>query len=233
VDRFAGQRKPDWDGAVNLHHLGGDVYRMGRHEWLTETGWRQAHRDGVRTVIDLRSDRERHRRDTDPPVDPAVLPQIRLVLAATEDPDHEEYRRTMVPYLDHPGGYADYVRMFPDRIAAALRAVSGAEGAVVIHCSAGRDRTGLIAALLQRLAGVPDEQILDGYEAAVRGINAHRPGRPHPHERWLTEPELAADVAERRAALQHFLDGIDVPEWLRANGLTDPELDALTARLRT
>ncbi|WP_029137466.1 tyrosine-protein phosphatase [Nakamurella lactea] len=224
---------PDWDGAVNLHHLGGDVYRMARREWLTDAGWRQAHLDGVRTVIDLRSDRERRRRDTDPQVDPAVLQQIRLVPAATEDPDHPEYQRILVPYLDHPQGYADYLRLFPDRVAAAFRAVAAAEGAVVIHCSAGRDRTGLIAAMLQELAGVPRGQILDGYEAAARGINDHLRGRSHQHERWHPEAELAPKIVDRRAALDRFLSGLAVADWLRDNGLTDAEVATLAARLHT
>lgn len=222
---------PSWDGAVNLHHLGGDVYRMARREWLTDEGWRQAYRDGVRTVVDLRSDRERRRRDTDPEVDPAAHQRIRLIAAATEDPDHAEYRRIMVPYLDHPVGYAAYLRLFPDKVAAAIRAVATAEGAVVIHCSAGRDRSGLIAAMLQQLAGMPRPAILDGYEAATRGINAHLRGRTHQYERWHDESALAPQVAERRAALAEFLDRLDVADWLRDNGLTDADLRALTRRL--
>ena len=58
----------DWDGAVNAWRIAGDVYRMGRHEWVTEAGWRQMYDDGVRTVIDLRASRERRQRDTDPQV---------------------------------------------------------------------------------------------------------------------------------------------------------------------
>ena len=34
----------EWDGAVNAWHVAGDVFRMGRREWLTEAGWRQVHR---------------------------------------------------------------------------------------------------------------------------------------------------------------------------------------------
>ncbi|HET6269771.1 MAG TPA: protein-tyrosine-phosphatase, partial [Arthrobacter sp.] len=32
-----------WDGAVNAWHVAGEVYRMGRREWLTEAGWQQAY----------------------------------------------------------------------------------------------------------------------------------------------------------------------------------------------
>src|SRR6478736_6871249 len=58
----------EWDGAVNAWHVAGDVYRMGRREWLTEDGWRQAYLHGIRTVVDLRNEAEIRRRETDPPV---------------------------------------------------------------------------------------------------------------------------------------------------------------------
>ena len=63
----------DWDGAVNAWHVAGGVYRMGRREWLTEAGWRQAYDDGIRTVVDLRNAAEARRRDTDPVVGGAAL----------------------------------------------------------------------------------------------------------------------------------------------------------------
>lgn len=221
-----------WDGAVNLHHVGGDVYRMARHEWLTTGGWRHAFDDGIRTVIDLRGAPERVRRDTDPELEPTALQGIRIVQAPTEDPDDPEFRATMVPYLDHPAGYADYLRIFPDRVRAAFGALADAEGAVVIHCSAGRDRTGLIAAMAQELAGVSRGAILDGYAAAARGINDHLRTRttPHPHERTLADRELGDRIADQQSALSQFLDGIDVQTWLAA-GLSAAQIESLAARL--
>ncbi|BCT77380.1 hypothetical protein SCMU_32220 [Sinomonas cyclohexanicum] len=55
-----------WEGAVNARRVLGEVYRMGRREWLTERGWRQMHDDGIRTVIDLRNPVEQKRRPTAP-----------------------------------------------------------------------------------------------------------------------------------------------------------------------
>src|SRR6478735_10697988 len=71
----------EWDGAVNAWHVAGDVFRMGRREWLTEAGWRQVHRRGIRTVIDLRNEAEIRRRETDPPVRAEALAGFDVVLA--------------------------------------------------------------------------------------------------------------------------------------------------------
>ena len=62
------------------------------------------------------------------------------------------------------------------------------EGTVLIHCAGGIDRTGLVAALLLRLAGVAVETIAQDYaESAVGWAPALEP--------WIAE---APDAAERR-----------------------------------
>jgi protein-tyrosine phosphatase len=45
----------------------------------------------------------------------------------------------------------------------ALEAVAGAPGPVVFHCTAGKDRTGIVAALLLSAVGVPDDTIIEDY----------------------------------------------------------------------
>jgi protein-tyrosine phosphatase len=222
-----------WDGAVNAWRIAGDVYRMGRHEWVTEAGWRQMYDDGVRTVIDLRAPGERRLRDTDPKVPDNVKARIDVVHCPTEDPDHSRFSELFGPYLKDPSQYADYLQVFPDKVAAVFRAIAASPGKVVVHCSAGRDRSGVIALLLQRLAGFGEEEILRGYELAARGINErHRThGAPHAHDPYLAEGDLATLLAQRRAALRHFLDGLDVEAFLAANGVSTREIGAVRAKL--
>ncbi|MFW6188771.1 MAG: tyrosine-protein phosphatase, partial [Actinomycetota bacterium] len=137
------------------------------------------------------------------------------------------------PYLNHPRGYRDYLRLFPGHVAEAVRAVATAEGAVVVHCSAGRDRTGVLALLLLGLAGASRERLLAEDEAAARGINEwHRVSPvPHPVERHHPEPELAAVLAGRRAALEELLAELDAEGYLLAAGVPAAELAALRRRL--
>ncbi len=222
-----------WDGAVNAWHIAGEVYRMGRREWLTETGWRQAHRAGIRTVIDLRNDDEIRRRESDPPVNEAAMAAFDVVYAPTEDPANSEFRDICGPYMNNPADYADYARLFPEHLAGVFKAVAAARGGVVIHCSAGRDRSGVIAAMLQDLAGDSDDAIVLGYQQSARGINEHhrRAGVPHPRERYLPEDLLKPLLDFRRESLLQFVRSLRTEDFLRRNGVSDAELAAVMTKL--
>ncbi|WP_125612976.1 tyrosine-protein phosphatase [Specibacter cremeus] len=223
---------PHWEGAVNARLLIGDIYRMGRSEWLTERGWGQVYDDGVRTVIDLRNPGERRRRPTDPVVGDAAMARFAVVNAPTEDPDNAEYQALCTPYMNHPRLYGDIVRLFPDRVADVFRELAMAEGKVVIHCSAGRDRTGLIATMLLQLAGAEAGRARAEDMAAARGINDWHRISPvkHPHESYLGDDELAPLIAGRGRALDGFVAGLDVRAFLLANGVTPGLVAALVAR---
>lgn len=227
------EEEVNWEGAVNARPVLGRVYRMGRSEWLTEDGWRQAHAQGIRTVIDLRNAEERSRRPTDPVVDRRALEGISIVNVPTEEAGHPGFEAVATPYLNHPRLYPANIEFFPERIVAVFRALAAARGSVVLHCSAGRDRTGLIVTMLLELAGRRD-LIAGQYEASVRGINHwHRisPTR-HPYERYQEEDELVPQIAERLKALGRFIDALAVEEFLLEHGLSAAELAAVKDKLR-
>lgn len=222
-----------WDGAVNAWRISGSVFRMGRREWLTEAGWHQAYDDGVRTVIDLRNASEHGLRETDPAVSPEVLAAFDVVHAPTEDPDHPEFKELCSPYLNDPACYAANARLFPDKLVAVFKAVAAAPAGVVIHCSAGRDRSGMVAAMLQDLTGAPDHEIVSGYQAAMRAINErHRMvGPPHKHERYLDEGALLPLLETRGGGALEFVRRLDTTNYLLRHGLTAAELAAIRSRL--
>jgi rhodanese-related sulfurtransferase len=224
----------NWDGAVNAWHVAGGVYRMGRREWLTAAGWRQAYDDGVRTVIDLRNSHEARRRDTDPVVGEAAWSGVAIVTTPTEDPDDPRLTDVCGPYLNDPAHYLHNVRLYPEKFVAIFRALAQAPaGGVVVHCAAGRDRSGMVAAMLQDLAGDSDQQIAGGYEQGARGINErHRThGPPHARERYLQESELAPLLERRGRAVVEFVRDLDTRAFLLRHGLTEAELDAILSML--
>jgi protein-tyrosine phosphatase len=239
VRRIGSSRIVAWDGAVNARDLGGvssairrgRLYRMGRREWLTDAGWQQAYDDGVRTVIDLRNPGERGRRDTDPVLNTAVLDRFRVVNCPTEDQSDEEFMQLVGPYLSSPEYYRENLLRWPEKIAAVVRAIAESEGAVVVHCSAGRDRTGMVTAVLLALAGVPHADIADDYTLAVQGINEHHAAQERPHETPKSPGQLREWIASARVHLLELLDGFDPESYLRDAGLSAQEIAAVRARL--
>jgi protein-tyrosine phosphatase len=239
VRRIGPSRIVGWEGAVNARDLGGvsaairrgSLYRMGRHEWLTDAGWQQAYDDGVRTVIDLRNPGERGRRDTDPVLNTDVLDRFRVINCPTEDQSDEEFMQLVGPYLSSPVYYRENLLRWPEKIAAVVRAIAESEGAVIVHCSAGRDRTGMVTAVLLALAGVPHADIADDYALAVQGINEHHLAQERPHETPKSPAQLREWIARARAHLLDLLDGFDPETYLRDAGNSAREIAAVRARL--
>ena len=154
---------PAWDGARNLRDLGGlplaaggttrpgRVFRSAAPEWMTAQGWEDARAAGLDTVVDLRNAVERGRTPEHPVLAPDTLTGITVVHAPTEDPEDEGFLAECGPWLDHPRSWAPNLRFFPDEVAHAMTAVAEAEGAVLVHCAGGRDRTGMVSSMLREL----------------------------------------------------------------------------------
>lgn len=233
ISTAAKQRGVHWDGAVNAWRIAGSVYRMGRREWLTEAGWQQMYDAGIRTVIDLRTAREQQPREVDPVVSEDATARFDIVHCPTEDPANEDFTALFGPYLKDPAHYADYLRLFSDNIAAVIRAIAAATGGVVVHCAAGRDRSGVIAVMLQNLAGASDEEIVRGYQQGMRGINErHRYHRaPHAHDAYLEKDALEVMLASRSVSLLEFAHSLDTQAFLTANGVSETEIAAVLVKL--
>jgi protein-tyrosine phosphatase len=119
-----------------------------------------------------------------------------------------------------------------------MAAIAGApEGGVLVHCAAGKDRTGLISALLLGLVGVPAVTIAADYALTAELL------RPRDQE-WLehgpgerAEREaLAARFAPTTEVMLEVLDGLDrrhggVEGYLAAAGVSPADLDRLRDRL--
>jgi hypothetical protein len=155
---------------------------------------------------------------------------VAVVLVPTEDPAAPGFADRFGPYLDTPAGYPDYVGLFGDRVARAVAAVAHAPGAVVVHCSAGRDRTGLVVALGQRAAGLGVDEVVAGWVAAAEGINAYHVDHHHPREAHLSGDAWDAFLRPRVEALVSFLTSLDAAALLAAQGLSGADLDAVARR---
>jgi hypothetical protein len=174
----------------------GRIARGARREALTAQGWQDAGAWGLRSVVDLRTPAEVGRREADP--DAAPPASMVITLAPTEDHEHSEFREVCFPILDSPEYWQHNVRILPGLVRAALEALATAEPGVLFHCSAGRDRTGMISALLLANAGVPAIAIADDFALGVRsmaGAAAHG-GPTHDRQASWTDAETDAFLAE-------------------------------------
>jgi hypothetical protein len=150
-----------WDGCINVRDLGGLAMAGGRKtrfgvvvradsiRGLTDDGWRALADYGVERAIDLRADDE----VAEDPSDAVPIPVLRVPITPWELAALREGWPSMRE------GYLALIEHFAARFAEVIAAVGRADGPVVIHCQGGRDRTGLVVALILQLVGVDPELI--------------------------------------------------------------------------
>jgi protein tyrosine/serine phosphatase len=135
--------------------------------------------------------------------------------------------------------YLGYLHDRADAVVDAVRAVARAEdGATVVHCAAGKDRTGVVVALSLAVAGVPHEEIVADYamtadviDALVAKLAASPTYAEDMERRDVDRHTPRAETMERVLALLDERHG-GPAGWLREHGFGDADQAALRARLR-
>src|SRR3954453_2169987 len=121
--------------------------------------------------------------------------------------------------------YLGYLSDRADAVVAALRALAEpVDGASVVHCAAGKDRTGVVVALALAVAGVPHEEIVADYALTAEIIEALV-------AKLAASPTYAEDMARRDIAshapraetMRRVLELVDerfggATGWLREHG---------------
>ncbi|MFT4227904.1 tyrosine-protein phosphatase [Micropruina sp.] len=234
-------RALDWDGYLNCRDLGGlptpsgptlpgRVARGPRRELLTATGWAHAHAWGLRTVVDLRCPDETGCRSGDPAVDSAAPHGTKVILSPTEDHANAEFRKTCFPILDSPEYWPHNLRILPGLIRRTLKAIAAAEPGILIHCSAGRDRTGMITAVLLANAGVAPEVIAEDYaESVVAMAGAQANSATADRQATWGSVEVDAWLVTACPLVVDFAAGID--RYLSQAGVQRVERDRLRSLL--
>ncbi|MGO8884751.1 MAG: tyrosine-protein phosphatase [Streptosporangiaceae bacterium] len=135
------------------------------------------------------------------------------------------------------GHYLGYLEDRPAEVVAALRSVAQADGAALVHCAAGKDRTGVVVALALSAVGVRPDAIVADYAATGERIGAVL-------ARLRSSPTYAADINSRPDSDHHprpetmaaFLEQLDARyggavAWLAGHGFGDDDVRALRAKL--
>ena len=133
--------------------------------------------------------------------------------------------------------YLGYLDERADSALAALRLIAHTDGSTIVHCAAGKDRTGVVVALALAEVGVTREAIVADYAQSAERIEAI-------FARLLASRTYAADMdgqpidkhRTRPETMHRLLDVLDdrfggVPAWLRAHGWSEADAGAMRAQL--
>ena len=234
-------RRLDWPACLNTRDLGGLPLRHGvtrarmlvRSDHigkLNDAGREAMLGYGVTTVIDLRSPDEILRSPS--PFAAGDGGGVRYLHRPLVD---DRDMRNIGESDDMLARYLTIVDHRPSAFRDVFEAVAEADAGVVFHCFAGKDRTGLVAAMLLELAGVARDDIAEDFAATDLQLAAQ-------YEAWIAEAD-----PDRRAAFREelrcpperilgVLDHIDrgwggVASYLVAAGVGGAAIDRLMKRL--
>jgi hypothetical protein len=128
--------------------------------------------------------------------------------------------------------YGPFLERFPERTAQVVGAIANAApGGVLVHCRAGRDRTGLIAMLLLDLVGVAPEQIAADHALSMGRLGPLFAEWGEDDHAPQIEAYLKREGTTARAVIVSMLAELDAEAYLREAGLGDGDFTALRARL--
>lgn len=218
------------DGSYNARAIGAKhapwLVRAAALDELTADGERALRDRGVDLVIDLREPSERSKRRHSLTVQSLPLYGKRPPTSGTIE-----------------SVYTGLVRDRGPQLAAAVIAIAEHPGTAVVHCTAGKDRTGLVVALARLAAGEPRCDVLDDY---ARSGSTVRPARRELVAQQLDALDLAATAradAERlhldspAEALLVALDIVDqlggAHSYLLRHGARNEHFSALARRVPT
>jgi protein-tyrosine phosphatase len=188
------ERTLRWEGCCNIRDLGGlpledggetrfgAIVRADDISLLSDEGREAMAEYGVVRIVDLRHEDPSYASAIElvrlPLFDAVSILEVDELLADVDDPVTWR-RRNYLFFLDR----------FRTNFASAVSQVASApDGTVLVHCAGGIDRTGLVSALLLRVAGVGIEAIAEDYAESAAGW-------AHAMDPWIAE---APDAGERR-----------------------------------
>ena len=228
------------EGAFNVRDLGGYAAEDGQTRWgaalradglnrLTAADQQALLAYGVKTIIDLRHAVElQHAPNVfqdSTEVNYLHIPIIRGALPGTQGDTP-----------DLPTIYRYFVDECQEGLRDALITIADApEGGVLFHCSAGKDRTGVVAALLLGVAGVPVSTIVEDYTLtgiAMQKMRAFLVTEEDEARRAAQEKLMGSDAAYMAELLEYLQTKYgSFDAYLHALGLTDAHIAKFRQRI--
>lgn len=238
-------RQLELDGIDNLRDVGGlpltaggvtrsgELLRSASLHHVTEAAVAHLVEEfGLRLVIDLRTAREI---DRDGPT-PIARAGVRTVALSFIPEDGRALPETGDDTDPAVRNYLGYLVDRTENVVEAVRLLGAPDaGPTLVHCAAGKDRTGVLVALVLDAVGVERDAVVADYALSAQNVEAM-------FRRWTTAAgvDMPADLTPhlpRAEVIAAVLERLDTAHggaagWLRANGLDDATLERLGARLR-
>ncbi len=256
------ERWVDLDGVVNMRDLGGlptaDGGRIRRRRLIRSDNLQDLTPGAVRTlveelgvtdIVDLRSDTELHEEGPGPLLRVTDLTHHHHSLLTEKGRRATVEEALAMPWARASdagkrdvsywaGHYLGYLSARPDSVSAALRVVATSTGATVVHCAAGKDRTGTVVGIALDVAGVPHDEIIADYALSgerIEAIMARLADRPLYGPALRSQPiaDQTPMPESMSAILRALAEGFGGSAgWLAAQGWSADEVAALRHRLR-
>ncbi|MEU6299079.1 tyrosine-protein phosphatase [Streptomyces erythrochromogenes] len=208
------------------------LYRADSLGKLRGADWDRFLELGIGTVIDLRYPWEMAAKGRVPEAERFHYVNLSI--------EHRPYDQAEIDPAIDPWRYladrfAEVTEDGAEEIRQVLETIAEAPGPVVFHCTSGKDRTGLIAAFVLTLLGVPEEQVLDDFaltELATERLAADwRAANPDRVMKWPSYGRAPAVIMELVLADLRARHG-SVHGYLKDRvGLSDRTAEQLRARL--
>ncbi|MEO8540492.1 MAG: tyrosine-protein phosphatase [bacterium] len=230
--------------AHNVRHIGGYRTQEGRttsdvairsaglHR-LTEAGMRSLSEAGVSTIVDLRSTLERER-DVTP--DPKTV-GIAHICAPVFEQDQSPVGQSTDAFPGYAVAYQRMLETGRNAYRTLFEQLADADGRVLFHCAAGKDRTGVAAALMLGLAGVDHDTIVEDYAVSATLLEPMiTEWLPKMAERGISEEHgrklMASPPEDMRSTLLHIESLYGSPAgYLESVGVSTSTISAARARL--
>lgn len=223
------------DGTYNARGIGRPaspwLVRSASLDALTDAGRDSLHLLGIGLIVDLRDDLERVSADRGIPADHGI-PVAHMPIYRSGAPAAGVLEDVYESLLLTRG----------DELVAVVAAIADSTDPVLVHCAAGKDRTGLVVALLLLAAGATEDEVLADYalSAIEVGKNRRESALREVGALGLTDDDLASalrlHLESPADALRHAFDVLHgmggVSAYLMRHGLTTDQFDVLRERLR-
>lgn len=251
------------EGVINLRDAGGQpshllpytdyilkpryLYRSGEPSRITPKGITQLRDElGVRKVFDLRSDVEVKGYKADPLIVEGIG-FVKAPVSSAEAYDPFSLAKRVARFRDDPleaflSLYMEIIDKGTDSVHKVLTHIRDhPDEPCLVHCTAGKDRTGTVFAIIHMLVGVDDEEIIKDYTLTTIGLEPALPGlverfKAHDVHRDNWEGTMNMSSAKPEwiiAFLSQFREKYGtVEDYVRNQvGLSDGDIDKIRANL--